>query len=93
MLAFKGTRAADAQAFIDYIKGRSWGMMILDEVQTAPAEEFRQLLTKIPSHCKLGLTATLVREDGKITVCAPLCHCLVLEDAQDNVLAHPPSSP
>ena len=38
------------------------------QVQTVPALEFRRLLTSIPSHCKLGLTATLVREDGKIEV-------------------------
>lgn len=27
---------------------------------------FRKVLTIIPAHCKLGLTATLVREDEKI---------------------------
>lgn len=37
-------------------------------MQTVPAKEFRQLLTKIPAKCKLGLTATLVREDGRIEV-------------------------
>lgn len=44
-----------------------WGLLILDEVQVAPAEVFkRAFLTKTKSHCKLGLTATLVREDNKI---------------------------
>ena len=28
---------------------------------------FRRVLTIVQSHCKLGLTATLVREDDKIT--------------------------
>ena len=41
---------------------------LVPQVQTVPAQEFRRLLTSIPSHCKLGLTATLVREDGKIEV-------------------------
>lgn len=27
---------------------------------------FRKVLTIVPAHCKLGLTATLVREDEKI---------------------------
>ena len=32
----------------------------------APALTFREIMSKIKSHCKLGLTATLVREDDKI---------------------------
>jgi DNA excision repair protein ERCC-3 len=48
------------------ISKQEWGLMLLDEVQQLPADTFRQVLTLIPSHCKLGLTATLVREDEKI---------------------------
>lgn len=40
--------------------------MIFDEVQVAPATTFRQVVGLIRTHCKLGLTATLVREDEKI---------------------------
>ena len=41
--------------------------MVLDEVQIAPANVFKTAFSnKIRSHCKLGLTATLVREDNKI---------------------------
>jgi len=36
------------------------------EVQTIPAKMFRRVLTIVNAHCKLGLTATLVREDDKI---------------------------
>ena len=36
--------------------------MLLDEVHTIPAKMFRQVLTKVSAQCKLGLTATLVRE-------------------------------
>ena len=42
-------------------------MLVLDEVQVAPAEVFKKaFLTKTISHCKIGLTATLIREDNKI---------------------------
>lgn len=37
------------------------------EVHTIPAKMFRRVLTIVRAHCKLGLTATLVREDDKIT--------------------------
>lgn len=40
--------------------------MLLDEVHTIPAKMFRRVLTIVQAHCKLGLTATLVREDDKI---------------------------
>ena len=40
--------------------------MCLTEVQTIPAKMFRRVLTIVNAHCKLGLTATLVREDDKI---------------------------
>ena len=43
------------------------GLMVLDEVHTIPAEQFRKVLTIVRAHTKLGLTATLVREDDKIT--------------------------
>ena len=41
--------------------------MIIDEVQLLPADTFSNIVKdKYKSHCKLGLTATLVREDNKI---------------------------
>lgn len=40
--------------------------MILDEVHTIPAKMFRRVLSTVQCHTKLGLTATLVREDDKI---------------------------
>jgi DNA excision repair protein ERCC-3 len=51
---------------MDQIKKIDWGLLILDEVQVVPAQMFRQVISLIRSHCKLGLTATLVREDEKI---------------------------
>lgn len=35
-------------------------------VNVSPAKMFRRVLTIVQAHCKLGLTATLVREDDKI---------------------------
>lgn len=52
---------------MEWLRGQEWGMIVLDEVHTIPAKQFRRVLTTISSHCKLGLTATLVREDDKIT--------------------------
>ncbi len=40
--------------------------LFLSEVQFIPAKMFRRVLSSVQAHCKLGLTATLVREDDKI---------------------------
>jgi DNA excision repair protein ERCC-3 len=66
MLAFQGKRAYDAQKIIEFIQSIEWGLIVLDEVHVVPADMFRKVLTIAPAHCKLGLTATLVREDEKI---------------------------
>lgn len=59
-------RAHDSQQVMDFITSREWGVMVLDEVHVVPAEMFRRVTSKIKSHSKLGLTATLLREDDKI---------------------------
>ncbi|KAJ3332056.1 hypothetical protein HDU76_001449 [Blyttiomyces sp. JEL0837] len=66
MLTFSGTRAYDAKKMMDFICSREWGFILLDEVHVVPAEMFRKVLTIVKAHAKLGLTATLVREDDKI---------------------------
>lgn len=43
-----------------------WQNCLSSEVHTIPAKMFRRVLTLVQSHCKLGLTATLLREDDKI---------------------------
>jgi DNA excision repair protein ERCC-3 len=40
--------------------------MLLDEVHVVPAQMFRKVIGCIKAHSKLGLTATLLREDDKI---------------------------
>ncbi|KAJ3140914.1 hypothetical protein HK100_008278 [Physocladia obscura] len=66
MVTFSNKRAYDAQKMMDYICSREWGLLLLDEVHVVPADMFRKVLTIVAAHCKLGLTATLVREDDKI---------------------------
>ena len=66
MVANTRQRAHDAQKMMDFITSREWGFIILDEVHVVPAAIFRRVVTTIAAHAKLGLTATLVREDDKI---------------------------
>ncbi|OUC43705.1 phage tail component protein [Trichinella nativa] len=67
MIAYQGRRSFEAEQMMQYIRQQEWGLILLDEVHTIPAKMFRRVLTIVHSHCKLGLTATLVREDDKIT--------------------------
>jgi len=60
-------RSYDAQKMMDFLGGREWGLMILDEVHVVPANMFRKVTSSLKTHSKLGLTATLLREDDKIT--------------------------
>jgi DNA excision repair protein ERCC-3 len=51
---------------MDWLETQEFGLMILDEVHVVPAEMFKKVTYKIKAHAKLGLTATLLREDDKI---------------------------
>lgn len=56
----------DTLRIMNYIKSVEWGLIVLDEVQVVPANMFKKVVTtSTKSRCKLGLTATLVREDEK----------------------------
>jgi DNA excision repair protein ERCC-3 len=46
------------------VTGHDWGLIIYDEVHLLPAPVFR-LTAEIQARRRLGLTATLVREDGR----------------------------
>lgn len=60
-------RSAYAASVMEQVKRVDWGLLLLDEVQVGPAEVFKKsFLNKTKSHCKIGLTATLIREDNKI---------------------------
>ena len=66
MVANTRNRSHDSQKVMDFLTGREWGFIILDEVHVVPAAMFRRVVSTIAAHAKLGLTATLVREDEKI---------------------------
>lgn len=66
MVANTRNRSHDSQKVMDFLRSREWGFIILDEVHVVPAAMFRRVVTTIAAHAKLGLTATLVREDDKI---------------------------
>ncbi|KAK2964917.1 putative General transcription and DNA repair factor IIH helicase subunit XPB [Blattamonas nauphoetae] len=66
ILTFSQKRAQDSQLVIDQIKSRDWGLIVFDEVHALPANNFRRVNEVIRANCKLGLTATLVREDKLI---------------------------
>jgi DNA excision repair protein ERCC-3 len=48
---------------LDLLRQQQWGLIIYDEVHTLPAPVFRAT-AEIQVRRRLGLTATLVREDG-----------------------------
>jgi DNA excision repair protein ERCC-3 len=66
MISFHGQRAIRTAEVIRDIKTREWGLVLLDEVHVVPANTFRECIGSTHSRCKLGLTATLVREDNLI---------------------------
>jgi DNA repair helicase Rad25 len=59
-----GRRSKESEALLREISTREWGLQLLDEVHQAVANTFSRVL-KMRCHCRLGLTATLVREDGR----------------------------
>lgn len=66
MITHTQKRSWEAEQTMKWLQDQEWGIMVLDEVHTIPAKMFRRVLTIVQSHCKLGLTATLLREDDKI---------------------------
>ena len=49
---------------LDLFDSRDWGLIIYDEVHLLPAPVFR-MTADLQSRRRLGLTATLIREDGR----------------------------
>ncbi|KAI8872710.1 DNA repair helicase rad25 [Ramicandelaber brevisporus] len=66
MVANRRKRSYEAEQMMKFIREREWGFLLLDEVHVVPANMFRNVISDVKAHCKLGLTATLVREDDKI---------------------------
>ncbi len=63
MLTYRKSASSPMENLTIFTK-RNWGLIIYDEVHTLPAPVFRAT-TEIQAKRRLGLTATLVREDGK----------------------------
>jgi len=58
------TRRGGAYPHLDLFGARDWGLIIYDEVHLLPAPIFR-FTADLQARRRLGLTATLVREDGR----------------------------
>lgn len=57
-------RGSDEFPHLELFQARDWGLIIYDEVHLLPAPIFR-VTAEIQARRRLGLTATLVREDGR----------------------------
>lgn len=58
------TRRGQLYQHMEALSGEDWGLVVYDEVHLLPAPVFR-MAADIQSRRRLGLTATLVREDGR----------------------------
>nr|WP_207782009.1 DNA repair helicase XPB [Phytoactinopolyspora limicola] len=58
------TRRKGTYTHLELFEARDWGLIIYDEVHLLPAPIFR-MTADLQARRRLGLTATLVREDGR----------------------------
>ncbi|MFP5335115.1 MAG: DNA repair helicase XPB [Actinomycetes bacterium] len=58
------TRRKGAYTHLELFDARDWGLVVYDEVHLLPAPIFR-MTADLQARRRLGLTATLVREDGR----------------------------
>jgi DNA excision repair protein ERCC-3 len=58
------TRRGGVHRHLELLDARDWGLIIYDEVHLLPAPVFR-MTAGLQARRRLGLTATLVREDGR----------------------------
>ncbi len=63
MLTWRESKTADFPHF-GLFHARSWGLIIYDEVHLLPAPVFR-ITAELQARRRLGMTATLIREDGR----------------------------
>jgi hypothetical protein len=63
ILTYRPHKEADFPHF-SLFQARSWGLIIYDEVHLLPAPIFR-ITAELQARRRLGLTATLIREDGR----------------------------
>src|SRR3569623_1130864 len=58
------TRRKGVYSHLELLDARDWGLVVYDEVHLLPAPIFR-MTADLQARRRLGLTATLVREDGR----------------------------
>jgi DNA excision repair protein ERCC-3 len=58
------TRRKGAYTHLELLDARDWGLIVYDEVHLLPAPVFR-MTADLQTRRRIGLTATLVREDGR----------------------------
>ncbi|GGM18884.1 DNA repair helicase XPB [Promicromonospora citrea] len=58
------TKRKDVYTHLELLDARDWGLILYDEVHLLPAPVFR-MTADLQARRRLGLTATLVREDGR----------------------------
>jgi DNA excision repair protein ERCC-3 len=63
ILIWRGNRESEFR-HLELFRARSWGLIIYDEVHLLPAQVFRAT-AELQARRRLGLTATLIREDGR----------------------------
>ncbi len=60
----EGGKSPRSYPHLEIFKAKNWGLIIYDEVHLLPAPVFR-MTAELQAKRRLGLTATLVREDGR----------------------------
>ncbi|HWH12000.1 MAG TPA: DNA repair helicase XPB [Solirubrobacteraceae bacterium] len=85
LLTSRPSRAAGFP-HLDLFERREWGLVIYDEVHLLPAPIFRAT-ARIQARRRLGLTATLIREDGAeplvFTLVGPKCYDTAWRELED----------
>lgn len=64
MITYRPDARVEEYPHFDLFRRMDWGLVIYDEVHLLPAPVFR-ITAEIQARRRLGLTATLVREDGR----------------------------
>ena len=62
----KSNKNTFKKAYLQQIVEYLWGLMVLDEAHSVVSPEFQNITKKMRARCKVGLSATFVREDNRI---------------------------
>jgi DNA excision repair protein ERCC-3 len=64
IMTYRKRGSEEEYPHFELFNARNWGLIIYDEVHLLPAPVFR-ITSELQARRRLGLTATLVREDGR----------------------------